>query len=222
MVEIIPTINAPDWATARERIIRIAPYTEWVEIDISDGKFTKTATWNKPDDLKSLETEKHVRVAVHLMVYDPENVVSEWIKTGARRIIVQYEGIRDKVFGRSKKIRQLADICKENWVEFGISITPRTDVDDIKSYLPLAQVIQVLAVEPGPSGQEARPEALAMVSQLRTLKGGFKIEWDGGVRLTNIRDIKNAGADLIAAASAIFGSSEPEKSLEALKKELLG
>jgi len=242
VVEIIPTINAADWATVKERLVKIAPYTEWVEIDVSDGKFTRTVTWNNPKDLAEFEAAKHVRVAAHLMVYDPEKIVKDWISAGVRRIIVQYEGVRAGfVTSKGKKIRQLAALCKENWVEFGLSVTTRTPVSAIKPFLAILQVAQVLAVEPGPSGQRAKPEAFAMAEELRGLKalppakaktgelgnfsdqaGGFKIEWDGGATLTNVRDIRAAGVDIIAAASAIFASAEPDKSLEALKRELLG
>lgn len=222
MIEVIPTINAPDWPTVKERFLWISPFAEWVEIDISDGRFTKTKTWNNPPDLKTLEV-KNIRIAVHLMVNDPEKVIQEWIAAGVRRIIAQYEGIRGGLFGgKRKKIKAMANLCKESWVEFGLSLTTETPVAAIDQYLPLLNVIQVLAVDPGPSGQAAKDEAFTMVETLRGMKGGFKIEWDGGVTLANVRKIKNAGADLIAAASAIFGSREPERALEALKRELLG
>lgn len=223
MFEIIPTINAADWATVEQRFRRIGPYTEWIEVDVSDGKFTRAATWNNPADLKTLKLEKQVRVAVHLMVYNPEKIIKDWISAGVRRITVQYEGIRAGfIGGKGAKIRAMAATCKENWVEFGLSLTTRTAVSAIRPFLPLVQVVQVLAVEPGPSGQQAKPEAYAMVAELRGIKGNFKIEWDGGVTLANIREIRSAGADLAAAASAIFGAAEPEKALELLKRELLG
>jgi len=229
MVEIIPTINAPDWKTVKERIERIAPFTEWVNIDVSDGKFAPTRMWNNPEDLKALEAAKHVRVEVHLMVLEPEKEVPRWIQAGARRVIVHYEALSKNGLKRligldsaEKKIRKLADTCHENWVEFALAILWQTPVSAITRYLPYVDMVQVLAVDPGPSGQEFHREALSRVDALRHLQGKFKIEWDGGVTLSNIRAIKNAGADVIVVASAIFSAKEPGLALEALKRELLG
>jgi len=229
MAEIIPTINAPDWPTVKERIEKIAPYSDWVEIDVSDGRFAPTKTWANPDDLKTLETSKHVRIAIHLMVSQPEKEIDRWLKSGVRRIIVHYEALKRAGVGGlvgldsvGKKIAALAEKCHSEWVELGLAIVWRTPVKAIARYLNLVDVVQVLAVEPGPSGQQFNAEALSRVNELRPLPGKFKIEWDGGVTLANVRKIKNAGADLIAAASAIFGSREPERALEALKRELLG
>lgn len=228
MAEIIPAINEGTWEGVKEKIELIAPYVEWVKIDVSDGQFAPTKTWDNPQDLKNLGTAKHVRVELHLMVLEPEKVVPVWIEAGARRIVVHYEAMKDE-----QKIKALSNLCHDKWVEFGLAVVWQTPVKAIQNLLPFLDLVQVLAVEPGPSGQAPHPEAFERVEELRELKAGFtptpgsqvwgfKIEWDGGVNFSNIRQIKRAGVDIIAAGSAIFSSQEPVKALEALKRELMG
>jgi ribulose-phosphate 3-epimerase len=233
VIEVIPVINVPDWETAKKRIEAIAPHTDWVEIDISNGTFATTQTWNNPADLKTLGPgTRHLRVAVHLMVAEPAMVLEDWIKAGVRRVIAHYEvlgaqkGLKGLLGGDAaeQKIRKMSEQCHDSWVEFGLAILWRTQVSAIRPYLDLVDMVQVLAVDPGPSGQEFRKEALKSVQFLHSLQSQFKfkIEWDGGATSSNIRQIREAGADIIVAGSAIFGAAEPEKALEILKREALG
>ena len=231
MFEIVPSINAPDWETAGRQLELIAPHTDWVELDISNNTFAPTVTWNNPEDLRTFQTELHLRVAVHLMVREPESVVERWINGGVRRVIVHYETLAEKkgfmgMFGGAetrKKIQALSEQCHENWVEFGLSFLWNTPTNAIQPYLDLVDVVQILAVDPGPSGQEFHKEALTAAEFLRSLQSQFKfkIEWDGGVTRSNIRQIKNAGVNIAAVTSAVFGAGEPQRALEVLKQEAL-
>jgi len=227
MLDIIPAINATDWATVKARIEAIAPFADWVHLDAADGKFTKNLTWNNPKDLKTLETAKHLRLEVHIMAIEPEKALDDWIKAGVRRIILHWEALKPRwVFvgdGR-KKIEDIARTLRENWVEFGIAILYRTPARNIASFLDLVDMVQVLGVEPGLAGQVLHGEAMERIAELRQIREeknlNFKIEVDGGVNIGTIKDIYLAGADMVAAASAVFGSAEPARMLEALKRAI--
>lgn len=228
MIEIIPAINAADWETVRKQINLIAPYSDWVHLDVTDGKFTKNLTWNTPEDLKG-GIPTHVRFEAHLMIAEPEKNLQPWIKAGMRRIILQWEALRPSgpfKFGTRKAIQRIASQFKENWVEFGLSCVFRTDIRELEPYLPFLDMVQVLAVEPGLAGQKFQNAALEHVSAARRMvnavKPEIKIEVDGGVNTENIKDIYFAGANVAAAASAIFGAAEPNLALEALKRAVLG
>ena len=229
MVEIIPAINAENWETVKKRVELIAPYTEWVHLDVADGTFTQNTTWYNVEDLKSGGIPRSVRLEAHLMVAEPERKLEPWIKAGVRRIILQWEILRPKgIFKGSarKNLEAIAKVLQENWVEFGVSVITRTNPKELEPYLGLFDMIQVLAVEPGLAGQAFRPEALVMVRNLKRMikaaKPQVKIEVDGGVNATNIRDCYFAGTNAVAAASAIFGATEPHLALEALKRAVLG
>jgi ribulose-phosphate 3-epimerase len=228
MLEIIPSVNAEDWGTVKKRIEIIAPHTEWVHLDVSDGTFTSSITWNNPDDLKS-GIPKNVRIEAHLMVAEPEKKIDPWIGAGVRRVILHWEALKSRGFferSAKKKVESIAEVLRENWVEFGMAVLYRTNPKDIESYVPLLDLAQVLAVEPGPAGQIFRPEALAVVREVkritRAVKPHVKIEVDGGVNVTNIKDCYIAGANVVAAASAVFSAQEPHLALESLKRAVLG
>lgn len=229
MLEIIPAINAADWATVKKQIEWIAPYTEWVHLDAADGKFTKNITWHNAEDL-GREGPKNIRFEAHLMLQDPERQLDPWIKAGVRRVILHWEALKPRgIFGGSarKKIEAVAKTLQENWVEFGIALLYRTNPQEIKPHLDLVDMVQVLAVEPGLAGQAAHSleafEAVRMIKQMANLaKPQLKIEIDGGINASNIKEFYLAGANVAAAASAIFGAQEPQRALESLKRALLG
>lgn len=228
MLEIIPTINAEDWETVKKRIEIIAPHTEWVQLDIADGTFTKNATWRNPGDLKS-GVSQSVRLEAHLMVAEPERKLEPWIKAGVRRVILHWEALRTGgIFKASarKKIEAISKVLRENWVEFGVSVIFRTNPKEIEPYLNFFDMVQVLAVEPGLAEQALRPETFAVIGEMKritnAIKPQIKIEVDGGVNVTNIKECYLAGADIVAVASAIFGAAEPHLALESLKRAVLG
>lgn len=229
MVEIIPAINAADWETVKKRIEIIAPYAEWVHLDVADGTFTRNVTWHNAGDLKSDGVPQHIRLEAHLMVADPEQKLEPWIGAGVRRIILHWETLRPKgIFKTSarKKLEAISKVLQENWVEFGVAVLFRTNPRVLEPYLDLLDMVQVLAVEPGLAGQMFRPEALPVVREIKRMlsaaKPQVKIEVDGGVNATNIKDCYLAGANIVAAASAIFGAAEPHLALETLKRAVLG
>ncbi len=230
MVEVIPAINATDWETVKRRIQLIAPYTDWIHLDVADGTFTKNITWHNAADLAQGDIPKNIRFEAHLMVDSPEKKLEQWIKVGVRRVILHWEALRPRgIFkgARRKNLENIATLLKENWVEFGISVIFRTDPAELGPYLNFFDMIQVLAVEPGLAGQIPHErEAILAVRNIKKMiirdKPQIKIEVDGGVNTTNIKAFYLAGANIVAAASAVFGAAEPHLALEALKRSVIG
>jgi ribulose-phosphate 3-epimerase len=228
MIEVLPSINKSTWQEVEADIKKIESFADWVELDIADGTLSQVKTWNNSEDLKTLQTVSPLRIAIHLMMKDPEKYFKNWISVGARRVIIQYEGISGGFLGMKTKkiIKQIAEECKNNWVEFGISISPKTSVMEIKPFLGLVDVVQILSVPIGPGGQMFDEKQLEKVKGLRdykariTTQGDFKykIEWDGGVDLNTVSEIKDAGAEIIVSTSFIFGASNPEQAIQALTK----
>jgi ribulose-phosphate 3-epimerase len=228
MFEVIPAINAENWETVKERIKIISPYTEWVHLDVADGTFTKNITWHNPEDLKSPDLPPNIHIETHLMIAEPEKKLQPWVKVGVRRVIIHWEALRPRgIFnlGFNKKIENISKFLKENWVDFGVSIIFKTDPKGLEPYIQFFDMIQILAVEPGFAGQTFNKDALSRISEvkrmIRMFKPQIKIEVDGGINKTNIKDCYIQGADIFAAASAIFGAVEPHLALEDLKKAIL-
>ena len=94
---VIPTINCKDFKCVRAKLKKAVKFLSkgsWIQIDISDGKFTRAKTWNNPRELSKLQpTTDNLNIEIHLMTENPEMVVSEWLKAGAKRVIVHVEAI---------------------------------------------------------------------------------------------------------------------------------
>lgn len=226
MLEILPSVNRSTWQEVEGDIKKIENHADWVELDVADGTLSEVKTWNNPEDLKGLKLEKPLRFCVHLMVRNPEKYVKQWIDAKVRRVIVQFEGVSGGFFGSKtrKTIEEISGLCKENWVEFGLSVSPKTSVSKMAPYLDLVDVAQILSVPIGLNGQELEFSQLSKMAEIKYLQAGnkFRTEWDGSVDMETLPQIKKSGAEIIASTSFVFGASDPAKALEVLKKTALG
>lgn len=204
MSSVLPVINSPDSKIVKEQIKKAAEFSDSFHLDVTDGKFTSYVNWADPEIFKGLNFE------VHLMVEAPEKVVEEWLKTGAKRVIVHLQTITDFDF--------IIEVTEKYGSELMISIDPSVPVEEALVYLDKISSFHVLAVHPGPSGQEFQKEALTKIKFLREHSPNVKIEVDGGIDAETGKLAKEAGADILAAGDYIFGSDNPKHAYEELKK----
>ncbi len=230
MLEIIPSINRDNWQEVEKDLKAIESFSEWVEIDVLDGSLSKRISWNNFDDLKNLKLTEPLKIAIHLMTKNPQNNIESLVKLAIRRLIIQYEGLEKSFLSLSTKqeslIKNLAQICHNNWIEFGLSISPKTPIKKIIPFLKYLEVIQILAVPIGESGYGFDETQIIKAQELRKLRTknnlNYKIEWDGGINLENIEKLQDKGIDLVASTSFIFNSQNPQLALEALRRKALG
>ncbi len=208
-IKIIPAINADDFEEIQKRVKLVEPYSDWVQIDAADGTFTKNTIWHHPLDLAFLETP--LKIELHLMLNSMERRIEEWLLPNVHRIIFHIGATNDPDF--------VIDKCKEAEKEVAIAIGPDEPLVRALEYKDKVDMFQILAVHPGLSGQEALESAFDRISELRNFCGECIIEVDGGINKNNIKKAVDAGADIIAAASAIFGQEDIGKAIEELKKE---
>ncbi len=208
-MKVIPAINENFFPEVEKKIKTTSDFgADWVHLDVSDGKFTDNLLWNNPHDLIGLKTKTQnlkPSLEVHLMVENPETVVGDWIDAGVKRIIVHAEAVRD--------LESMKSLCAKNGVELFIAGNPDTPVG--KFLENKADGFLVLAVKPGKAGQKFGESQLEKIKLLRAQAPDAKIIVDGGVNPENAPQIKSAGADMLVAASAIWGSGNPA---EAYKK----
>lgn len=188
----------------------LAEFDNWVQIDITDGKFVETKTNINLIDFKYF-TEK-ANIEFHLMINHTEEKIGEWILLGPKRIIVHIEATSD--------MGKIIDICRENGVEIGLALNPETPNIMIEPWINSVDLILFLRVHPGRSGQEFIPEVLEKIKSLRQNFPNVKIGVDGGVRKENIRQLKEAGVDLFVIGSGILKSLDIGKAIEELKSEI--
>ena len=222
-MQIIPAINCLDFECVKEKLKKTAeflPAGGWIQLDIADGKFTSHKTWSNPEELSLLITQYSLlNLEVHLMVEKPEAVIEDWVKAGAKRIIVHLEALDTREFSRIwPQISQMAEI--------GLAVNPDMSVEKVIPYISANQqkigvnqrikFIQILAVDPGASGQEFQPLVLNKVKFLKKNYPDVIIEVDGGINLETAKLCKEAGADILAAATYIFDSPDPKEAYKVL------
>lgn len=206
MVEIIPSINVRTFEEVQDRVKKVEPYVKWCHLDVTDGIFSKHLTWHDPRDLLNLETK--LSVEVHLMVSEPEKILDQWLITPVKRAIVHLEAVKD--------LELIIRKCHEVGIEIGLAINPETFWGRLEPWFGKADMYQVLAVHPGPSGQEVDwPEMLGKVRYMRERCPSCMIELDGGINPESAKKAIDAGANLFVAGAYIFGAQDIG---EAIKK----
>lgn len=209
MSEVIPSINVQTFDELHKRVKLIEPHVSWCHLDVTDGVFSTHPTWRNPDDLGRLDTA--LNVEVHLMVEEPEKVIDAWLVSPIKRVIVHAEASKD----RDGIIEQ----CRNSGRQIGIAINPDTPWEVLKPWANKADLLQILAVNPGPSGQEMKQEIVDKIKHLRAYCPGCIIEADGGVNVKTARILREASANILVAGSAIFSSADIPSVIRALRYE---
>ena len=253
----MPAINCKTFSCVKNRLEQAAEFLprvkseRWVQIDVSDGKFTKAKSWNNPEQLKELRIKnkelKNISIETHLMVNNLRPNVLKWLKFGANRIIFHFENLAASLEaslalngraaegeprqGRDEnEFKFLKTISKKNKsIKFGLAITPKTPVEIIVPFLQgrgstrIAQpefgfdFVQLLAVNPGYSGQNFDKKTIKKIKFLKKNHPKTIIEIDGVINPQTAKMCKKAGANIINSGSYIFNSDDPKGAYKKLQ-----
>lgn len=207
MVEIIPSINVFDFDELKKRLKKIESYVKWAHLDVSDGVFAKYVSWHEPKDLVGLKTK--LKLEVHLMIDKPEKQIAMWLTDAVDRVIFHQES--------TKEHQLVVEKIHEAKKEAGIAIRPDTPWLKLFPYFGKVEVLQLLAVTPGPSGQEFSEEILHKLGHISSLCKKCTIEIDGGINKRLAPRLIKEGANLLVAGKAIFESKNIKKAIYELK-----
>ena len=181
-----------------------------VHLDVMDGKFVPNTTFDYTF-VDKIRDKTNLLLDVHLMVQRPEEVIDKYAKAGADIISVHYEACKD-VYSALKKI-------KTKNIVAGLAINPETPVLKIKDILEsgLVDLVLVMSVHPGASGQSFIPWMAEKVAEVRELSRKVFIEIDGGVNTKNAKMLRAMGVNIIVSGSCIFNSKNMKKTINQLK-----
>ena len=212
MFEIAPSILSADFTRLAEEIAAVkAGGARMLHVDVMDGHFVPNITIGLPV-VKSIRAATDLIIDTHLMISEPGRYAVEFVQAGADMVSVHIEA--------DDHLHRTLTAIREAGANAGIAINPATPIELLTEALPYCDFVLLMSVNPGFGGQRFIPTMTDKLRRLRemiTQRGlAVKIEIDGGIDVSNIGEIVNAGAEMIVAGSAVFGKDDPAAAVKGL------
>lgn len=209
------TDPAKDESDLLSYVRQIQDHADFLHCDVMDGVFVSRKTISY-ETVSLLKHNCLLPLDVHLMVQNPLNVIEKFAESGANIITVHYES-----FESNEEVSKAVDYIKKTGCLAGVSVKPNTQIQQIFDLLENIDLILVMSVEPGKSGQSFIPETLAKVDELNSIrkKYGYKflIEVDGGINNTNASELINSGANVLVSGSYVYANIDKKSAIESLR-----
>ncbi len=196
-IEIVPSILSADVARLGDQVREaVAGGADRIQVDVMDGHFVPNLTFG-PLVVEAVRRVTELPIEAHLMVERPELFIEVFAKAGASLIQVHVEA--------SPSLYRTVNAIKELGVQAGVAINPATSIETLREILPYISTVNVMTVEPGFGGQKFIVHSPEKIRRLRAIAPDVDIEVDGGIDAKTAPLVVKAGANVLAAGSAVFG-----------------
>jgi len=207
-VRIAPSILSADFSKLGEEVRDVERAgADWIHVDVMDGAFVPNITIG-PAVVRAIRPVTKLPLDVHLMIADPGKYVGAFAEAGSDIITFHIEACADP--------KGLASLIRRAKKKVGVSIKPKTPLRRLEDVIDAVDLVLVMTVEPGFGGQGFMREVLPKIEKIGNLYPG-DIEVDGGISASNAGDVVAAGANILVAGTAVFGSRDYAAAISALK-----
>jgi len=213
MIKLAPSILSANFAALLEDVLKAEEAgAEYLHIDVMDGHFVPNLTVG-PLVVEALKGRCRMCLDVHLMIENPDVFIDRFIAAGADLVTVHAEACRH--------LHRTLSTIKEKGAKAGVALNPATSPRLIECILPMADLVLLMTVNPGFGGQQFIPEVLPKIRQVRNMleERGIKaeIQVDGGINASTAAAAVEAGATVLVAGSAVFGSGDIPSAIAQLR-----
>jgi len=215
MVNFAPSILSANFSNLKEEVESVKD-AKYLHLDIMDGRFVPNITYG-PLVIEAIRPYSKQIFDTHLMIVEPEKYIEDFAEAGSDIITVHVEA--------TDHIHRAIQMIKSTGCKAGVSLNPATSLSTIENIIDDLDLILIMSVNPGFGGQKFIPQILDKVKRLTKMiqKSNTEtlIEIDGGINFDNVKEIADAGVDIIVSGSAIF-KGNPEENLNKFRKKLEG
>jgi len=214
MAKIAPSILSADFGRLGDEIKAVEDAgADWIHVDVMDGHFVPNITIGPPV-IESIRKVTDLPLDVHLMIKNADCHIKSFVEAGADIISVQVEACQH--------LNRTIQIIKEQKVRAGVVLNPATPLSSLEEILHELDMVLLMTVNPGFGGQSFIPSMLGKISNLNDVMSNYEdeidLQVDGGVKPENAGEMKESGASVLVAGSAIFNSKDYKKAIKNLRE----
>ena len=213
MVKIAPSILSADFSKLGDEIKAVEDAgADWIHVDVMDGNFVPNITIG-PLVVESIRKVTSLPLDVHLMINNADQYIKDFASAGADILTVHVEAC--------PHLNRTLQLIREQKVRSGVVLNPGTPLSSIEEVLHDIDMVLLMSVNPGFGGQKFIPSAIDKIHNLSDImthyEQEFELEVDGGIKADNAAEIKEAGATVLVAGTAIFKADNYKKAIEELR-----
>ena len=217
-VRIAPSILSADFAALGRDIAAVERGgADLIHVDVMDGHFVPNITIGPPV-VRAIKRVATTPLDVHLMIEAPDRYIEDFVTAGASMVSVHVEAV--------PHLHRTVHLIKKLGAKAGVVLNPATPVSSLEDIAGDLDFVLVMSVNPGFSGQAFIRHSLDKLRSVRSVldraRSSAVIEIDGGIDLSNVGDVVSAGASILVAGNAIFGTPDPEAATRALRAAAVG
>lgn len=214
MVKIAPSILSADFSKLGEEVIKLHDAgADFIHIDVMDGEFVPNISFGMPV-IKAIRNKTDKVFDVHLMINNPQRYIDDFIEAGADIITLHYES--------EKHLDRAIQYIKSKGAKAAVALNPATPTVVLKNIIGSLDMVLIMSVNPGFGGQSFIPYSLDKIREVKQMaieanNEDILIQVDGGIDSNNVKDVVEAGANVIVAGSAVFKNGNIEENIKALR-----